>query len=346
MTTAAELLRSAQPPADDGLIDKAIADLDARIWEWTDALKSAHAQLRAAFAARPPARPSESLFESVPQGFSSARSALKETIGASDATDTPIAEVAAPAALPPEVAEALAEATGTGDAPVPPMPASLKEAAAAAHIPSPPPMPASLKEAAAAALIPSPPPMPAEWTAPPAPPTQNSPAWTPAHGGHGMSANEPSAPMPAAWPEPPGFRGEAPSAGVMQWPSAPGAASWPDPSGQKSPTGSQEWPTWTPAGSSTPKKTLTGPPKKAVKPSKAVFDGPTPEERAQKAAAEEATLAQLDDAVARRVRLLRRLDPDTPVEKLIEKAKQGQAEAAAQSPAREEKSSSSWWRRK
>lgn len=327
MTTAAELLRSAQPPADDGLIDKAIADLDARIWEWTDALKSAHAQLRAAFAARPAARPSESLFESVPQGFSAARSSLDKPVA--DVADGPVKEP--PAAAPPE-----APALETAE--------NLAAAAAAAHVRTPP-MPASLQEAAASALVPSPPPMPAEWTAPPSAPAASTPAWTPAHGGHGMSANEPSAPMPAAWPEPPSFKGE-PAGGVMQWPSAPGAASWPDSSSARSSTGSQEWPTWSPTDTSKSKKTVSGPPKKAAKAAKSIPSGPTPEERAQKAAAEEAALSQLEDAIARRVRLLRRLDPDTPIEKLIEKAKQGQAEAAAQSPAREDKSSSSWWRRK
>jgi len=77
-------------------------------------------------------------------------------------------------------------------------------------------------------------------------------------------------------------------------------------------------------------------------------EGPTPEERAAKAAAEEQLLSGLEDTIARRVRLLRRLDPDTAIEKLIEKARQGHAEAMASAktqPARDDKSSS-WWRRK
>ncbi len=75
-------------------------------------------------------------------------------------------------------------------------------------------------------------------------------------------------------------------------------------------------------------------------------EGPTPEERAQKAAAEEALLSGLEDAIARRVRLLRRLDPDTQIEKLIEKARQGHAEAMAAQPQQSKDDKSSWWRRK
>lgn len=339
MTTAAEILRSAQPPADDGLIDKAIADLDARIWEWTDALKSAHAQLRSAFAARPSARLSESLYESVPQGFSAARTAVEQpAVPAEPTVSEGEPREARRAKTPPPATPAAAEPPA---APEKPEGLSIAAAAAAAHIPTPP-MPASLQAAAAAAHVSSPPPMPAEWTAPPAAAT---PAWTPAHGGHGMSANEPTAPMPAAWPEPPAFKAEPSAAGVMQWPTVSGGANWPEP-GSTSSTGPQQWPTWTPTDASSSKKTVSAPPKKAAKPSKPVLEGPTPEERAQKAAAEEAMLSQLDDAVARRVRLLRRLDPDTPIDKLIEKARQGQAEAAAQAPARDEKPTSSWWRRK
>jgi hypothetical protein len=84
---------------------------------------------------------------------------------------------------------------------------------------------------------------------------------------------------------------------------------------------------------------------KAVRPT--VPDRPTPEERAAKAAAEEALLSALVESVSRRVRLLRRLDPDSPIEQLIEKAIQGQAEAAAAAPPKDERLSlSSWWRRK
>jgi hypothetical protein len=149
----------------------------------------------------------------------------------------------------------------------------------------------------------------------------------------------------------------------MQWPSTP-ASTWPSsPSGAGSGATPQalEWPTWTPTDPSAPASSsstsakkaatpatpaATGPAaKKAAKGARPVPEGPSPEERAQKAAAEEALLSELEDAIARRVRLLRRLDPDTPIEKLIDKARQGQAEASSQTSGREDKSSS-WWRRK
>jgi hypothetical protein len=284
--TAAEILRNAEPPADDGLIDKAIAELDVRIWEWADALRSAQTQLRSAFATKP-ARPSARLFE-----------------------DT--------------------------------APSALSAAAAAAHIPSPPPMPA-------------------EWTAPlastPAASTPGMPAeapWASTHGGHGLSTGASSSASQQAWPEPHarqadgGPSGPSAGSGVMQWPSSGGNA-WPS-STTSSPAagGVQEWPTWTPTDISktdTKKTQTSAPPKKGAKPAKAMPEGPSPEERAQKAAAEEALLSELEDAIARRVRLLRRLDPDTPIEKLIDKARQGQAEATS-APAAKEDKSSSWWRRK
>jgi hypothetical protein len=295
--TAAEILRNAEPPADDGLIDKAIAELDVRIWEWADALKSAHTQLRGAFATKP-ARPSARLF---------------------DDTTAP--------------------------------PASLSAAAAAAHIPSPPPMPAewtaSPSQAPAGSGAASRPNMPAEA------------AWSPSHGGHGLSAQPSGQPAAPAWPEPHSFRqeGGAPppsqstKGGVLEWPTTPsgggGGTAWPTSSTATS--GVQEWPTWTPNDGSKPdsaKKTVSSAPqKKGPKQARPVPEGPSPEERAQKAAAEEALLSELEDAIARRVRLLRRLDPDTPIEKLIDKARQGQAEAATAPQAKEDKSSS-WWRRK
>jgi len=137
----------------------------------------------------------------------------------------------------------------------------------------------------------------------------------------------------------------------MAWPATP-ASGWPDSSTASPATGAQAWPTWTPTDTSgnpttQVKKGAGGAPTKPAKPAKPqrpVVEGPSPEERAQKAAAEEALLAQLGEAIARRVRLLRRLDPDTPIEKLIDKAKQGQAEAPAAAPAKDDKSS--WWRRK
>ena len=87
--TAAEILRNAEPPADDGLIDKAIAELDVRIWEWADALKSAHTQLRGAFATKP-VRPSARLFEDAPP----APSALSAAAAA--------AHIASPPSMPAE----------------------------------------------------------------------------------------------------------------------------------------------------------------------------------------------------------------------------------------------------
>jgi hypothetical protein len=283
--TAAEILRNAEPPADDGLIDKAIAELDVRIWEWADALKSAHTQLRGAFATKP-ARPSARLFEDTTPSLS-----------------------------------------------------ALSAAAAAAHIPSPPPMPAEwTASAAAAATAPG---MPAE-----AP-------WSASHGSHGMSSQPSGQQAAPAWPEPHSFL-EWPSTGGNSAGSAgTGAGAWP--TSTTPAAGVQEWPTWTPTdvaatastSTSAKKSPLQGgaPGKKLGKQSKPLPEGPTPEERAQKAAAEEALLAELEEAIARRVRLLRRLDPDTPIEKLIDKARQGQAESAAAPQAREDKSSS-WWRRK
>jgi hypothetical protein len=291
--TAAEILRSAQPPVDDVLIEKAITDLDAKIWEWTDALKSAHAQLRSAFAVRAPAHPSASLSGDVAVG----------------------------------------------------LPAAAAAAAAAAHVPAPPPMPA-------------------EWTAPPPVPEQQ---WAPSHGGHGLAAASSNAPGAGSsiWSQAPASGQQAfqpadasaasPGQGVMSWPTAPGG-NWPDANSPTSSSGTQAWPTWTPtepyagpaqtqakggtAGSSAR-------PAKAPKAARPVVQGPTPEERARKAAAEEALLSELEEAIARRVRLLRRLDPDTAIEKLIDKAKQGHAEAAATATTgKDDKSSSSWWRRK
>ncbi|MFN2427869.1 MAG: hypothetical protein ABR587_15640, partial [Candidatus Binatia bacterium] len=251
--TAAEILRSAEPPPDDGVIEKAIAELDVRIWEWADALKNAHSQLRGAFAARPATRPSAALYDDVPPALS-----------------------------------------------------SLSAAAAAAHIPSPPPMPA-------------------EWTAPPPAPDQS---WSPSHGGHGASANAPTAKSNPSWADLPATPASASGndqVGVMSWPSTP-ANNWPDSTGTSS--GAQAWPTWTPtdvSATSSPaaKKGSAGAapsarPGKAAKP-RPVPEGPSPEERAQKAAAEEALLSGLEEAIARRVRLLRRLDPDTAIEKLIDK---------------------------
>lgn len=316
--TAAEILRNARPPADDGLIENALADLDAKIGEWTESLRSAHTQLRGAFAVRPapaPPPPPTPAPARVPGQRLSA--ALFDTV---------------PRSIP----------SGTEAAPAP----TLSEAAAAAHIPSPPPAPDWSK-------------LGAESTAP---------AWTP-------PANKPVAPLstppPAAFQEAPSANewpqeSGAPNAGssntgVMPWPAAPNgpqSVSWPD-AGSSAPAGPQQWPTWTPtessADSASARSADQGQGGSGMRPGKApkvgrpsIPSGPTPEERVAKAAAEEAVLAELDEAIARRVRLLRRLDPDTAIEKLVEKAIQGQAEAAAAAPVKDDKSSSgsSWWRRK
>lgn len=326
--TAAEILRSAAPPPDDELIEKAIADLDTKIWEWADALKHAHEQLQVSFA--PPAAPV-----------------------ASQAAEAP--------AAPPPAAKQPAARPSAALYDIAPSSSSLSAAAAAAHIPSPPPMPA-------------------EWTAPPVADgasdrlAKDMP-W------RGKDADEeaasPSSPeVRPAWPEspaavsarmpaevPPSQPASSDSSGVMAWPTAP-SGGWPDSSTSSSQGGTdaQPWPTWTPtdtsaagsaAGSAKPvRKGAGGKPvhqrmatRQNKAPIKTSVEGPSPEEKARRAAEEEALLAKLDDAIARRVRLLRRLDPDTPINQLIDKAKQGQAEAAA-APSTTGDGKSSWWRRK
>jgi hypothetical protein len=143
----------------------------------------------------------------------------------------------------------------------------------------------------------------------------------------------------------------------MQWPTSQ-QTNWPESGsapGSAPSAGPQAWPTWNPndASSAAQQQAKKSGGVRATKAPKAVrpliADGPTPEERAQKAAAEEALLSELEDAIARRVRLLRRLDPDTAIEKLIDKARQGHAEAASAAAGKDDRSSSSsssWWRRK
>ncbi|MFN2375781.1 MAG: hypothetical protein ABR538_04540 [Candidatus Binatia bacterium] len=296
--TASEILQNSPPPADDRMIEKAISDLDTKIWEWAEALKSAHTQLRSAFAVRAAVKPATPLFDENVAG-------------------------------------------------------GLAAAAAAAHIASPPPMPA---EWTAPPKTPAAD-MPAEWTGAAKAPAPQMPAWAPSHGGHGASSQSPAAKAETPdWGElgsssarsAAAAEGAAPAAGVMSWPTPPGANAWPEQGGTSS-TGAQEWPTWTPTDfSDAPaKKAEPSNPRaaRAAKPQRPAPAGPSPEERAQKAAAEEALLSELEDTIARRVRLLRRLDPDTPIEKLVDKAKQGQAETSSAAPAKEDKSSS-WWRRK
>lgn len=312
--TAAELLRSAQPPTDDGVIEKAIAELDVKIWEWTDALKSAQAQLRAAFAVRPVPKPSSVLYEGISNSLSQAAAAAHVPTPA-----TP-PEWAAPPPPPP--------AHDAGWTPSLPESSGSKPAFAA---PAPASSPAFRTPGFEAPAFQAP-----AATFPPSPPAAATPEWPQAaqptsFGGHGIQ-NEPSTP-----------------AGAMPWPSAP-TGNWPETPAQPT-TGSQAWPTWTPTDPSA----VAAPAKKSssVRASRApksirqsLPEGPTPEERAHKAAAEEALLSGLEDAIARRVRLLRRLDPDTPIEKLIEKARQGHAEAQATSATAPRDDKASWWRRK
>lgn len=312
--TAAEILRSAEPPSDDGLIEKAIADLDLRIWEWADALKNAHSQLRGAFAARPAAEP------------------ISASVAATIVATTPGQR---PSASLYEIA---------------PSNPNLSAAAAAAHISSPPPMPAEWTAPPAAAGA-------TDWAAAAAATQGRDPKWS-TPGGHGASSGGNTSNW--AGPAASASQGvqlsdsqEAGQGGVMSWPTT-SAAGWPDSSGTSAPSsGPQAWPTWSPtdssasASSSQAKKGGSSAPARSGKPAKAArpaVEGPSPEERAQKAAAEEALLSQLEDVIARRVRLLRRLDPDTPIEKLIDKAKQGQAETTSAASAKDDKSS--WWRRK
>jgi len=296
------------------MIEKAIADLDLRIWEWADALKNAHSQLRGAFAARPAAEP------------------ISATVAATIAAATPGQR---PSASLYEIA---------------PSNPNLSAAAAAAHISSPPPMPAEWTAPPAAAGV-------TDWAAAAAATQGQDPKWS-TPGGHGASSGGSA----SAWAEPNASASQgiqvsdsqgAGQGGVMAWPTSP-AGGWPDSSGTSAPSsGPQAWPTWSPtetsanSSSSQSKKGAAAAPARSGKPAKAArpaVEGPSPEERAQKAAAEEALLSQLEDAIARRVRLLRRLDPDTPIEKLIDKAKQGQAETTSAASAKDDKSS--WWRRK
>jgi hypothetical protein len=318
--TAAELLRNAQPPADDGVIEKAIAELDVKIWEWTESLKSAQAQLRTAFAVRPPQRPSVALFEDGIAGSLSAAAAAAHIPTPPTPPQWANVPPVVPAYEPAPAGETDWAAAGASHA-----------AQSSARSKSSAPQPSA----------------PIDWAQPTsgmnaAPPPSTSMDWAqPAsssqHGGHGASG-------PA----------DVAASGVMPWPTAP-SGNWPDANASGSTTGPQAWPTWTPTDMSpsssgpTSAKKSSGSSVKTSKAPKAVrpiIEGPTPEERAQKAAAEEALLSELEDAIARRVRLLRRLDPDTAIEKLIDKAKQGHAEATAAASTKDDKSSSSWWRRK
>lgn len=276
--SAAEILLLAEPPADDTAIEKALADLDVKIWTWTDAMMSAQAALRSAYAQRPAPTFSASTYEDTATSFTA-----------------PAFQPASPV---------------PGFAPPPP------------HAPPPPSAPSysggsdwrptfvgqGQGEGGGNA-----------W------PTPND-NWSPA----GQAAGTPATPAwsasgTPAWSPPPA----APQAPPPAAPSAWSGAGWAQPD-----------PGATPASGAGRKPVKQA---KSVKVAAAKPMGPTPEELASRAAEEEAALARLDEATARRVRLLRRLDPDTPIEKLIEKARQAHAQAG-DTGAKDEKSS--WWRRK
>src|SRR6185369_13049359 len=232
--TAADLLRNAQPPSDDGLIEKAIAELDVKLFEWTDALKSAHAQLRSAFAVRPASRPSQALYDNVATGAAPASPPLA-------AAPPPLAALAAAAHMPsaaplpqwaaPPVTEADAAAWSDPLQPVPDVPA-----------PSPwtqaPPAPSSAWAPSAPAAFQDsrPPSSGSEWpqSQPPSP-----------FGGHGISS---------------GASAQQPS--TVAWPTAP-SGNWPE-APPTNTNGPQAWPTWNPTDTS-----ASGPKKSSVRASRA-----------------------------------------------------------------------------
>lgn len=315
--TAAQILRAAEPPTDDGGIDQALADLDVKIWTWADAMLSAQAAIRRALAHK--------------DLFARGGEYMIATGAVPPAAIPTIPMVATPPPPPPQPSAYTAPAWASGPPPGP----------AAAPAPPPPIQLAPLVSSPQAAAS----------------------GWAPTLIGTPLSPSEGQAPEAAAWGQPIPMPGDT-SPGAVVWPSAPqnspapvvippwdGAA--PDPSmgsggGQNTyswPAGSPDnvWPGNPNAGSSVPSQqspaagAAPGRQKKAAAPQISAEDA---EARAAKAAEEEAMLAALDEASARRVRLLRRLDPDAEIEHLIEKAKQTQPREA------EKTDKPSWWRRK
>ncbi len=273
--SAAELLLSAEPPVDDADIEKALADLDVKIWTWTDAMMSAQAALRNSYAQRPAVYPPLGQFD--------------------DADTVPVQGVPAYTPLAPLGNASVASASGN------------------------------------------------EWR-----PTFVEPS----SGGGAPGAAGSTAAWPTGnWPTQPAAAPAPPAANAGGWPSTGGGQGQWKPASSTPAATSPEWSTWSGSGSPSQGAGDTGSvgsPRKSSKQVKAAKAqpakpvGPTPEELAARAEAEAEQLAQLDEATARRVKLLRRLDPDAPMEKLIEKARQ--AHQPAEAGPKDEKSS--WWRRK
>jgi len=279
--TAADALRSAEPPVDDGGIDKALADLDVKIWTWTDAMLTARAAIKRSLAHK----------EIFSRGG-------EFTIGPDAAGVAPVM-TAAGAMSPP------------APSPVTPDPA----------------VPAAVSPFDAQPLdAPQPPPaFGSNWDQPQQP---EQPA---AQGSFVQQAASSS--------------GEWAPAGSMQWPSADSKDN--QGSGDVVPLA---WPSvpsqgnWAPAekpGTTPPPAASSKPAERARKPAPPRLSPEEAEARAERAAREEAMLAALDETSARRVRLLRRLDPDADIEQLIEKASQTQSREAEKP-----NDKASWWRRK
>ena len=186
------------------MIEKALADLDAKIGEWTESLRSAQSQLRGAFAPKPVVpgqRPSAALFDAVPR-------------------------------------TSLSEAAAAAHIPTPPPPPDWSKLGAASTPPEwVPPAAAPAPAWSGQQAAPSGPPV---WggqaTAPP-------PAWNQGPSAPPPTWNQPAAAPPAAWGAPPPPAGGAEwaqppgapaqfapagpgpadpsSTGVMPWPSTP-----------------------------------------------------------------------------------------------------------------------------
>ncbi len=257
-TTTSELLRSVETPVDDGGIDKALADLDVKIWSWTDAM-------------------------------SSARAAIKRTL-------TPRREVA----------------HGSGENSVEPGTGEALAAEAAALT-------------AQAAAVPV--------------PTQAF--------GFAVESGMP-APVVTSPYAPSSSNGDWAATGSMQWPSGQSATN-----SNSSDVASLVWPSSAPGltwpTTEMPRAAENPPPTVASSAASEKFtdfarkSAPARvslEEAASRADREDALLADLDEPVVRRVRLMRRLDPDTDIEQLIEKARQAQPQES------EKAKNTSWWRRK
>gem|GEM_PF-2228575 len=298
--TAAEALRSAEPPVDDGGIDQALAELDVKIWTWTDAMLSARAAIKRSLAHR-------EIFSRGGEysiGAGAAQPPVAKPLIARNAPPfgQSFADVAPPEAAPAFVAPAPSFNAAEPD--------RAFGAAWGRHTPAENvSLPGQVQQ--------------------PAGPAANSDAVPSANGG---------------W---------APT-GAMQWPSTDSSTSasnaaeitplaWPSPASD----GASAWPTSESSGAdaasttASSSKTLGRMPERTKKTAPPRISPEETEARAARAAHEEALLAALNETSARRVRLLRRLDPDADIEQLIEKANQAQSRESEKID-----KSSSWWRRK